>query len=144
MKKNPHRNLAMEIVARQALNGILATSISKRSEYGGMIYFQDKKYYANEPRTQGYGNTVDVGQREPNNGCPAGSKPVAYYHTHPNLSAGEIEMKYNEYSDEDKNLARDYNLIAYLGTLDGSFFQYDPVTDKPLKLPGRLVNTSKE
>jgi len=137
------KNHAIERVARKVLNNILEKSITERSEYGGMIFLQDGHYHANEPRTQGYGNTVNVGQYEPNKGCPEGSKPVAYYHTHPNASAGDIEMKYNEYSDEDKNLARDLNLDAYLGTLDGSFFMYDPLTDKVAKIPGPpLKNTS--
>ena len=137
------RNHAIEKVARAALNGILSKSISERSEYGGMIYLQDGKYHANEPRTQGYGNTVNVGQYEPNRSCPEGSTPVAYYHTHPNYSAGGILMKYNEYSDEDKDLAKDLKLDAYLGTLDGSFFVYDPSIDKVTPIPGPLKNTSK-
>ena len=138
------RNPAIEKVARKILNSILSKSITQRCEYGGMIYHLDGQYYANEPRTQGYGNTVNVGQYENNRGCPKGSAPVAYYHTHPNFSAGGIPMKYNEYSDEDKNLARDLNLDAYLGTLDGSFFLYDPKIDKAIKLPGALVNTSDD
>lgn len=138
------RNPAIEKVARAALNKILSKSISQRSEYGGMIYLQDGAYHATDARTQGYGNTVNVGQYEKNRSCPEGSTPVAYYHTHPNFSAGGIAMQYNEYSDEDKDLARDLNLDAYLGTLDGSFLLYDPKTDKAIKLPGALVNTSDD
>ena len=136
------RNPAIEKVARKALNGILAQSITERKEYGGMIYQQDGNYFANQPRTQGFGNTVNVGQYEPNRGCPDGATAVAYYHTHPNFSAGGIAMKYNEFSPEDKDLAKDMKLDAYLGTLDGSFFLYDPKIDKTIKLPGALVNTS--
>jgi len=138
------KNHAVERVARKVLNSILAQSISERSEYGGMIYLQDGKYHANEPRTQGYGNTVNVGQYESNKGCPEGSTPVAYYHTHPNYSAGDIKMKYNEFSPEDKDLAKDLNLDAYLGTLDGSFYLYEPLEDKVSKVPGpALKNISK-
>lgn len=136
------RNPAIEKVAKAALNKILAKSITERREYGGMIYELDGIYHANDPRTQGFGNTVNVGQYEPNKGCPKGSTPVAYYHTHPNFSAGSIPMKYNEFSDEDKDLARDLKLDAYLGTLDGSFFMFDPTIDKPIKLPGVLINTT--
>ena len=64
------RNLAIENVAKKALNGILEKSITERCEYGGMIYMLDGKYHANDRRTQGYGNTVNVGQYEPNRGCP--------------------------------------------------------------------------
>lgn len=137
------RNPAIEKVARKALNGILSKSIMERKEYGGMIYKLGAEYFANEPRTQGYGNTVNVGQYEPNRSCPEGSTPVAYYHTHPNFSAGKIPMSYNEFSPEDKDLARDMKLDAYLGTLDGSFLLYDPLADKVIKLPGPLTNTSE-
>lgn len=136
------RNPAIEKVAREALNGILGKSIVERKEYGGMIYLLDGKYFANPPRTQGYGNTVNVGQYEPNRGCPEGSSAVAYYHTHPNFSAGGIPMKYNEFSPEDMDLARDLTLDAYLGTLDGSFFLFDPLVGKPIRLPGQLKNTT--
>ena len=137
------RNPAIEKVARKALNGILGKSIMERKEYGGMIYLLDGAYHANEPRTTGYGNTVDVGQREANRGCPEGATAAAFYHTHPNFSAGGIAMKYNEFSDEDKDLAKDLRLDAYLGTLDGSFLMYDPLIDKAVPLPGRLVNTAE-
>jgi proteasome lid subunit RPN8/RPN11 len=135
------RNPEIEKAAREALNGILGQSVSDRKEYGGMIYFQDGKYHANPPRTQGYGNTVNVGQWETNRGCPEGSTAVAFYHTHPNLSAGGLQMKYNEFSPEDKTLAQDLRLDAYLGTLDGSFLMYDPLKDKVFPLVGRLKNT---
>jgi hypothetical protein len=138
------RNVHIEKVARAALNGILGKSIAQRKEYGGMIYALSGKYHANPPRTQGYGNTVDVGQREPNHGCPEGARAVAFYHTHPNFSAGGIPMKYNEFSPEDKDLAVDLGLEAYLGTLDGSFFVYDPKQDKSFPLPGALKNTTDE
>jgi hypothetical protein len=136
------RNPAIEKVARKILNSILEKSITERCEYGGMIYMLGDQILANPPRTQGYGNTVNVGQYEPNRGCPNGSMPVAYYHTHPNFSAGGLAMKYNEFSDEDKDLAKDLKLDAYLGTLDGSFFLYDPTIDKAIRLPGHLKNSS--
>jgi hypothetical protein len=107
-----------------------------------MIYLEDGKYHAMKPRTQGFGNTVNVGQWEPNRSCPDGTTPVAYYHTHPNFSAGKIPMQYNEFSPEDKGLANDIKLDAYLGTLDGSFLMYDPILNKVIPLTGRLKNTS--
>jgi len=87
------RDINLERAARTALNKILAKSIAKRWEYGGMIYLQDRKYSFTEARTQEFGNTVNVGQWEPNRSCPKGSTPIAYYHTHPNIRAGEFEMK---------------------------------------------------
>ena len=135
------KNKAIEEVARVALNKILSDSIVERSEYGGMIYKDRKAYFATAARTQGYGNTVNLGQWGANRGCPAGTTPVAFYHTHPNAAAARIPMEYNKFSDEDMNLAKDLNLDAYLGTLDGSFFMYDPVANKVFPLMGRLKNT---
>ena len=134
--------VGLDKVARQALNDILAESIEMRKEYGGMIYMEAGTYKAMPPRTQDLPTTVNVGQYEPNCSCPAGTMPVAYYHTHPTYSVAGFKGKYNEFSDEDKDVARDHNLdAAYLGSLDGSFFRYDPHLDKTFPLQGRLKNT---
>jgi len=138
------RNLLVDNTAREALNKILGTSINSRSEYGGVIYLQDGKSSYTEARTQGYGNTVNVGQYEPNRGCPEGSTPVAYYHTHPNIKAGGFKMEYNKYSPEDIALAEDMGLDAYMGSLDGTFWVYDLRLKKPIKLHGQLINTTPE
>ena len=136
------RDINLERAARTALNKILAKSIAKRWEYGGMIYLQDGKYSFTEARTQEYGNTVNVGQWELNRSCPEGSTPIAYYHTHPNIRAGGIPMEYNKFSDEDKQLATDISLYAYLGTLDGSFFVFDYRNGEVTRIRGRrLKNT---
>ena len=136
------RNLLMDNCARAALNKILGTSIVERSEYGGMIFLQDGKYDFTPARTQGYGNTVNVGQWEENRSCPEGSTPVAYYHTHPNIKAGGFSMEYNKYSEEDTSLADELGLVAYMGSLDGTFWVYDPKVKKPVKIRGKLVNTT--
>ncbi len=135
--------IGLDRAAREALNGILGKSVQEMKEYGGMIYMEGGLYKAMPPRTQGNATTVDVGQREPNCSCPAGTMPVAYYHTHPTYKIAGMTGNYNEFSDEDKDVARDFNLdAAYLGSLDGSFFRWDRVADKVTKLPGRLKNTT--
>lgn len=138
------RNLLIDNTARDALNKIMGTSIVKRAEYGGMIYLQDGKYFYTKARTQGYGNTVNVGHREPNRSCPEGSQPVGYYHTHPNFQAGKIPMEYNKYSDEDISLAEELGLLAYMGSLDGTFWVYDPKVKKPVEISGKLINTTPD
>jgi hypothetical protein len=138
------RNLLIDNCARAALNKILGTSIVERAEYGGMIYLEDGKYKYTDARTQGYGNTVNVGQWEENRSCPEGSTPVAYYHTHPNFQAGKIPMEYNKFSPEDISLCKDLGLHAYMGSLDGTFWVYDPQLDKPIKIHGRLNNSTPE
>lgn len=138
------RNLLIDNCAREALNKILGTSIVERSEYGGMIYLQDGKYAYTKAVTQGYGNTVNVGHREKNRSCPEGSTPVGYYHTHPNIQAGKIPMEYNKYSEEDISLAEELGLLAYMGSLDGTFWVYDPKVKKPIEIAGKLVNTTPD
>lgn len=134
-------SIGLDHVARQALNEILATSIEERKEYGGMICMEGARYKAMPPRTQGDPTVVNVGQFEPNCGCPEGSIPVAYYHTHPTYSVAGMKGTYNDFSDDDKDVARDHDLdAAYLGSLDGSFLKFDRHEDKTIRLPGRLKN----
>ena len=130
----------VETTARAALNKILKFSIERRKEYGAMICLQAGKYVAFKARTQDESNTVDVGQHEDNCGCPPGSKPVAYYHTHPLYSYADMRASYNEFSDEDKGVAKEHEIDAYVGTLDGSFLRYDRKLDQVLRLRGGLKN----
>jgi hypothetical protein len=131
-----------EEVARKALNKILAESVTWRIEYGAMICSKAGKYVALKARTQHEPNKVDVGQNEENCGCPPGWTPVAYYHTHPLYSQAGMKAEYNEFSDDDIDVAKGHNIDAYVGTLDGSFLKYDYKLGKPaLRLRGRLKNS---
>lgn len=137
------RKMAMDNAARVALNSCLATSIEKPAEYGGMIYAMQGQILAKPPITQGNPNTVDVGSHAPNCGCPPGSTPVAYYHTHPIASRAGMTGEYNEVSDQDMDVVTDNKLQAgYVGTLDGSFIKFGPDLPKPVVLPGKLKNTT--
>jgi Domain of unknown function (DUF4329) len=102
---------------------------------------QAGKYVAFKARTQDEPNTVDVGQHEENCGCPPGAIPVAYYHTHPLYSQAGMRASYDEFSGEDKDVAKEHEIDAYVGTLDGSFLKYDRKLDKVLRLRGRLKNS---
>ena len=139
-KKNVAPAKTAEGAARNMLNAYLQESIERRVEYGGIIYKKGGLHHATGPR-EGYGNTVNNGPREPNLGCPPGGTPVAYWHTHPTYSVAGFEGKYNEFSDDDKQIARDYGIDAYVGTLDGSFLKYDHKTKQVLRLKGRLKNS---
>lgn len=135
-------SLLIDNAARAALNATLAKSIEERREYGGMIYASGGQCIAMPARTQRDPTRVDVGQREPNCGCPPGTTPVAYYHTHPTYSVAGMKAQYNEFSEDDKAVARDFKLeAAYVGTLDGSFLKFDCARNTTLALPGRLRNT---
>lgn len=130
-----------EEVARKALNKILKDSVTWRIEYGAMICRKAGKYVALKARTQHEPNKVDVGQNEENCGCPPGWTPVAYYHTHPLYSQAGMKAEYNEFSDDDIDVATGHKIDAYVGTLDGSFLKYDYKLGKPaLRLRGRLRN----
>jgi len=134
--------VAVDNAARAALNECLARSIEKTAEYGGMIYLQGGVPIAKPAVTQGDRNKVDVGQNEPNCGCPHGTTPIAYYHTHPVYEKGGFHFEYNNFDDEDKNVVIDHDLDAgYLGSLDGSFFKFDRKQNRVFLLPGRLKNT---
>jgi hypothetical protein len=133
----------MDHAARRALNRILGKSIEERKEYGGMIYEQHGLYQAMPPRTQGNPTTVNVGQDLPNCGCPPGTTPVAYYHTHPTYSVAGVKADYNVFDDDDKDVAIDHDLIAaYAGTLDGSFLKFDCKSKKITTLQPGLKNTT--
>ncbi len=135
--------LQLDQIARMVLNSILAQSIAERKEYGGMIYMKGKSLVAMPPRTQGDPTMVDVGQHAANCSCPPGTTPVAYYHTHPTYSVGGMKADFNEFSPEDKDVAKDYGLVAaYVGTLDGSFLKYDRKSDKTVAMPGKLNNAT--
>lgn len=142
-KKPKYDPVQLDKAAHEALNKILAQSIEEIKEYGGMLYIEKGRCKAMPARSQGEPNKVDVGQYEPNCGCPDGTTPVAYYHTHPTYSIAGFKGDYNKMSDEDKDVAKDHDMdAAYLGTLDGSFYKYDVKQDKTIKFQGMLKNTS--
>lgn len=135
--------MSLDSVARTALQVILLESITHKREYGGMIYLENGTYKALKARTSFEAARVDVGVHDPpNHGCPAGTQPVAYYHTHTAASVGGFKGAYNEFSPEDMDVVRDNGLkSAYLGTLDGSFLRWDLGMAKPRELRPRLRNT---
>jgi hypothetical protein len=130
-----------EDAARAALQSLLIHSISTRNEYGGMICQWRGKYHV-MPYVEGERNSVSVGQDAPDKGCPIeGSTPVAYYHTHPNLEGAGMKMEPDKMSPEDKGVARDANIDAYMGSLTGLFLKYDHRTRTTYSAGKRLVNS---
>jgi hypothetical protein len=139
-----NHTLQMDQVARDALNKILAKSIEERKEYGGMIYLLHGLCVAMPPLTQGDPTRVNVGQNLPNCGCPLGSNPIAYYHTHPTYSIAGMRADYNVFDGNDKDVALDHHLEAgYAGTLDGTFLKFDTKTGRVSTLLPKLKNTRK-
>jgi hypothetical protein len=54
-----------------------------------------------------------------------------------------LKANYEEFSDDDMDVARDHHIHAFVGTLAGTFLKYDYQTDKVTLLLGRLNNESK-
>lgn len=128
----------LENFARTKLTEILPVSINEKVEYGAVIYKhnQSKKLGATKLcKSTESDNKVDVGLSKPNCGCPADTKPIAFYHTHPFLKVGELHMEQDFSTPEDKRLANDNRLIGFLGSADGGFRCY-----LPAKLPTTTVN----
>ena len=129
--------------ARAALEAVLIESIERRKEFGGMICQWGTKYFAMPPR-EGDTNTVDVGHRGGNKGCPEGTSAVAYYHTHPAVKGAGFKMEPNKFSPEDRGVADDFGIDAYVGSVSGLFLKYDHRTKKTAVAGPRLKNCRDE
>jgi hypothetical protein len=120
--------------ARDQLQAVLPASIVSGFESGAVICraFGSGALSATPVRTGKVKHTVSVGTDLPNCGCPAGTTPVAYFHTHPSAagtSATQGGTVAKSFSDDDLDVAKDYGLIAYVATRDGSMWRYDPPRD---------------
>lgn len=119
----------VEQFVRTLLVALLPLSIASRSEKGGVV--------CRNPHTgaltsgeilDGHALGVDIGLDEPNCGCPEGTKPVAFWHTHPTAgdTAGTVHGD-PDFSKQDKRLANEHQITAFLGSFDGLFRRYRPV-----------------
>ena len=137
-----------DAIARQKLNEINPLSIATDWEYGGVIYRDEKGAYgATGPRTSEEKHTVDVGLYEKNKGCPEGTTPVAYYHTHGKLSDpldGGLRFNDEELIADDVDIARAHEIDAYLATPSGKFLKYDHQTGQTTRLSGTIATRLKE
>ena len=135
-KATTSEGIKIENAARALLKGVLKQSVDDRREFGGVIHRNDvtTKIGWTGP-IRGYASgRVDVGQDKENLGCPAGTKPVAWYHTHPiekfyNIHNGVVitlHAEWNKFIGGDEELSNDRNLIGYVATFDGRFWRYDP------------------
>ena len=118
--------------ARDQLQIVLPPSIASGFEKGAVICrdLASGKLSSTKVNTGTVKHTVTVGTALPNCGCPDGTTPVAYYHTHPS-KAGEVANTPGAtvatgFSDDDLDVAKDYGLIAYVAGRDGSMWRYDP------------------
>lgn len=117
-------------LARAQLNVDLPRSLRDQCEYGGVFYRVSRTGAIEHtgsftgPAQKG---TVDIGHNKPNMGCPAGSVPVAWYHTHPFvLNSQGMAYASKEFIVGDKSISDGQRIPGYVGVYDGTFWRYDP------------------
>lgn len=139
-KATTPEGIKIENAARSLLKGVLKQSVDDRREYGGVIYREGAsgKIGSTGP-FRGYASgRVDVHQDDENRGCPAGTTPVAWYHTHPveefySLQNGvltTLHAEWDKFIGGDEDLSINWNLIGYVATFDSRFWRYDPPASK--------------
>lgn len=137
--------MRLEELAREVLTAILPGSVAARKEVGAVICRDGttSALTVTDIRTSGQGLSVDVGLDEPNCGCPAGKAPVAFLHTHPiaEVSMGSDGNLHGDpdFSPQDRTLAKDHGLVAFLGSFDGAFRRYVPPKRETTMVDGRPV-----
>lgn len=115
------RQPAVAQAAKKAATAIWKKSHAEQHEYGGILYQDGRgKVSSTEARTSSEKTSVDVGQEQTNAGCPAGTMPVGYWHTH----ALELDPLTHEprkkldgdaaFSQADIDTGHDYQLAAFV------------------------------
>lgn len=133
--------------ARDLLQAILPESIESGFEKGAVICRAKTTgaLSSTEVRTGTIKHTVDVGLGEWNCGCPEGTEPVAYYHTHPtppdSIDPASGMRGSPDFSDDDKFIAWDSGIVAYVAGHDGTMRRYNPPPVPTVMVEGRPVRT---
>lgn len=142
--------MTLEQTAFGLLLGIMQQSYDKKVELGAVICRDTRTgVLASTRLREGVGgNAVDVGLREPNRGCPSGSVPVAFYHTHPTdeVDGGDGAILHGDpdFSGDDKDLANEHQIVAYLGAFDGTFRRYLPAEQPTTMVDGKPVQMATD
>ena len=137
--------MEVEALAIRLLKGVFAESTrpGAEREWGGVIYRQGAagRIGHTGPIEGDSSHHVDVGKAETNFGCPAGAKPVAWYHTHPvkftysvdNGVVTRIRMGWDVFEDGDLAISEGNNLIGYVIDPDKRIWRYKPP-------PGQMID----
>lgn len=118
--------------AKARLDEVLHDSVATGMEKGAVICRDPctGALTTTTVRTGETKHTVAVPTYEKNCGCPGRTMPVAYYHTHPSPAGSQTNVAGNrvasDFSDDDKDIARLYGLIAYIAQRDGRMWRYRP------------------
>ncbi|WP_426957157.1 DUF4329 domain-containing protein [Muricoccus radiodurans] len=124
--------MKLENFARAELVKALPKSLrDPKTEHGAVICRgKHSGHLSATPLRSGTATSVDVGLEEPNCGCPEGTLPVAFFHTHPTAEAdgggGATLHGDPDFSEQDKRLANNNQIVAFLGSFDGKFRRYIP------------------
>jgi hypothetical protein len=119
------RHAAIAAVASRASEAVWQKSFNSKTEYGGAIWAKGDRYgFTNRP--SGEEASVNIGQNDTNCGCPEGTMPVGYWHTHPHgtevLSGNVRERREGReaFSDGDANVAKDFQLDPFVRDMYGA------------------------
>jgi hypothetical protein len=150
---DPGLAASLQRLVHQQLDIDLPKSVKEEREYGGVFYRNMRSGVIRQTGPfQGLRgeNSVDIGTDKENLGCPSGTVPVAWYHTHPFDEVGGLHFEAKAFIDHDKTISDDNDIPGFLGVFDGSFWRYDPApgadqvwidptTDKVLPHEGRFI-----
>ena len=152
-KSGTRPGMTIEAYARSILKPLIKDSVGHNVEYGGVIYrwVASGKLGMTGPFEGDSPTHVDVRvwaptgktQKEWNAGCPAGTQPVAWYHTHPVKTVltrdGVMHAEWDKFIDGDKLISDSFMLTGFVATMDGQLWRYDYPT--PTKIGDELVPT---
>lgn len=151
-KSGTLEGITVEEYARKILTPLIKLSVDDQREYGGVIYrnVSTGELGKTGPFKGDSPTNVDVKvwapkgktQKEWNAGCPAGTKPVAWYHTHPVevvMTHGGVLMHANwdKFEGGDVLISDSLMLTGYVATWDRQLWRYD--FPKPAMYNGELV-----
>ena len=136
-KATTRDGMMIERLAVQALVKIIGTSLTERLEYGGVIHRHPATgvIARTGPIKGDRDDHVDVSDGKPNWGCPEGTVPVAWYHTHPikeKISVTpegvvvRMPMEWDKFIDGDQVISDGNNMIGYMIDPDRQVWRYDP------------------
>lgn len=138
-KNGTRSGMTVEDYARSILKGLIKQSVDDHLEYGGVIYrhISSGELGKTGPFKGEAAANVDIRvwapkgktQKEWNAGCPQGTKPIAWYHTHPveTMMVGDdlMHFEWDKFEGGDKLISDSFLLTGYVATWDRQFWRYD-------------------
>lgn len=131
---------AIEDLVKARLRKLLPLSKGDQLERGGIVHRNEKTgalgHVEGAPGSEddlAIGFTKDPCGRyvTPNRGCPPGTRPVAFYHTHGRDDSKRAEGARRAgpagFSDEDLRIATEEQLVAFVALDDGRWLRFTPV-----------------